>query len=261
MSGPVSDAGNPPGASAGRERTAFITGVSSGIGLGISRSLIREGYQVFGTVRSERDAATAHAALGDGFEAILMDVTDEKAVLRARDLVSERLGGRTLSALVNNAGIAMAGPLLHQSAEQFARHLAINVTGVFRVTQAFAPLLGTDGQPGPRGRIVLISSLAGLIATPFLGAYAASKHALEGFADALRRELMSERIDVVVIGPGTVATAIWEKADTSMQGYEHTPYAAAMRRLLGGMVARGQSGLPAEAVGDLVVRVLAAKRP
>lgn len=243
-------------------RSAFVTGVSSGIGQGIVRSLLRKGYAVFGSVRSETDGQAASSLLGHGFEPILMDVTDADSVIHARDIVAERLDGRPLAALVNSAGVAIAGPLLHQSAEAFARHLDINVTGAFHVTQAFAPLLGADGRPGERGRIVLISSIAGEIATPFLGAYAASKHALEGFADALRRELVVHGIDVVVVGPGAVATPIWDKASAAaVSGYEETPYAAAMTRLLAGMVARGRAGLPADAVGNLVARILAAPHP
>jgi NAD(P)-dependent dehydrogenase (short-subunit alcohol dehydrogenase family) len=141
-------------------------------------------------------------------------VTDASAIAEAASCVREALGGETLAGLVNNAGIAVSGPLIDLPVEDYRKQLEVNLVGPFLVTQAFAPLLGTDPElRGAPGRIVNISSVAGIRAMPFLGPYAASKFGLEGYSEALRRELMLFGIDVVVIGPGPVKTAIWDKAE------------------------------------------------
>jgi NAD(P)-dependent dehydrogenase (short-subunit alcohol dehydrogenase family) len=143
-----------------------------------------------------------------------MDVTDKQAVEQAAARVSAGLGSATLTGLVNNAGVAVPGALLHLPLEEYRRQLEVNLVPQLSVTQTFAPLLGADtkrkGQPG---RIVNISSTAGKIGLPFLGAYVASKHALEGMSESLRRELMIYGIDVIVIVPGSVVTAIWDKGE------------------------------------------------
>ena len=241
-----------------------VTGVSSGIGRGIADVLAARGYHVFGSVRSEADSARVSAAMAPGtFTPLLFDVTDEEAVAAAFRVVDAALDGRTLTGLVNSAGIALAGPLLHQDTEDFAKHFAINVTGPFIVTKAFAPLLGSDrARVGPPGRIVLVSSISGRLATPFLGGYAASKHAIEGFADTLRRELMLFGIDVVVIAPGAVATPIWDKAQVAgVPTYADTPYAAAVARFRNYMIANGRKGLPPEHIGAGVANALTIKNP
>src|SRR5205085_8209600 len=128
--------------------------------------------------------------------------------------VRTALGGQTLAGLVNNAGISVPGPMLGLPVAEFRRQFEINVVGQVIVTQAFAPLLGTDAaMKGPAGRIVMISSVAGKNALPFSGPYAASKHAVEAIAESLRRELMLFGIDVVVVGPGPIRTAIWDKGE------------------------------------------------
>ena len=121
--------------------------------------------------------------------------------------------GRLLG-LVNNAGIAVAGPLLEASADDFRQQLEVNLIAPMTVIKAFAPLLGTDrARTGPPGRIVNISSVGGRFAAPFVGLYAASKHGLEGLSQSLRRELMLFGIDVIIVAPGSVATPIWDKAE------------------------------------------------
>ena len=240
-----------------------VTGVSSGIGEAIARELIAQGHPVFGSVRSDRDADAAAARMGAGFTPLVFDVTDEAAVLRGRDAVAARLGDGRLAGLVNNAGIAVGGPLLHQDAATFARHFEINVTGAFRVTQAFCPLLGTDPERGgDPGRIVMMSSISGRLATPFLGAYAASKHALEGYADTLRRELMPFGIDVVILGPGAVNTPIWDKAEEDAKAVSFPePYAAPYRGFTRYMVENGRKGLAPQVIARAVADALGAKNP
>ncbi len=248
----------------GMHNAVVVTGVSSGIGRAIADTLVERGYHVFGSVRTRRDADRLAGEIGRAcFTPLLFDVTDAAAIADAAAFVAAALGGGTLAGLVNSAGIADAGPLLYQTAAEFARHFEINVTGPFLVTQAFAPLLGVDpARSGRPGRIVIVSSISGTLATPFLGAYAASKHALEGYADALRRELMPFGIDVVIVAPGAVSTPIWDKAEKSdTAAYAGTRYAAALAGMRQYMVANGRRGLPPEHVGRVVADALAARAP
>lgn len=241
-----------------------VTGVSSGIGRAVADELAARGHHVFGSVRTRADADRVAGEIGRArFTPLLFDVADATAIREAAGLVAVRLEGDTLAGLVNSAGIATAGPLLHQSAAEFARHFEINVTGPFLVTQAFAPLLGADRtRAGKPGRIIIVSSISGGLATPFLGAYAASKHALEGYADALRRELVPFGIDVVIIAPGAVRTPIWDKAEQDDTGaYADTVYASALGRMQRYMVANGRKGLPPEHVGRIVADALSARMP
>jgi short-subunit dehydrogenase len=131
------------------------------------------------------------------------------------------------------------------------------------VTQAFAPLLGTDrALKGEPGRIVNISSVAGIRAMPFLGPYAASKFALEGFSEALRRELMMFGIDVVVIGPGPVKTAIWDKAEEiDISRYANSPYRPILENFQKVFIGQGRDGLPAEKLGELILKALTTPNP
>ena len=245
-------------------RAVVVTGVSSGIGRAVADTLTERGYHVFGSVRTRVDADRVADELGAArFTPLLFDVTDVAAIAEAAERVATMLGGGMLAGLVNSAGIAAAGPLLHQDPAEFARHFEINVTGPFLVTQAFAPLLGADRtRDGAPGRIVIVSSISGGLATPFLGAYAASKHAVEAYADTLRRELMPFGIDVVIIAPGAVRTPIWDKAETQdANAYAETIYAAAIAGMRQYMVANGRKGLPPAHVGRLVADALSARSP
>ena len=182
--------------------SVVVTGASTGIGHAITGVLLERGFTVFGTVRKQVDADRLKAELGDAFTPLRMDVTDQPAILRAADQVRESLGKAKLAGLVNNAGIAVVGPLLHQPPADFRQQLEVNLVAPMMVTQAFAKLLGSDRtREGTAGRIVNISSVGGKIGGPFLGAYAASKHGLEGMSESLRRELMLYGIDVILIEP------------------------------------------------------------
>ena len=191
-----------------------VTGASTGIGEACAQLLAEKGFMVFGSVRKTADAERLKARFGENFAPLFFDVTDAEAVLRAAKEVENWLSGRTLAGLVNNAGIAVPGPLLHVPIADLRRQLEVNLIGQMQVTQAFAPLLGArDPQGGPPGRIVNMSSVAGRIARPFFGPYNASKFGLEGLSDALRRELTVYGIKVVVIQPGMISTPIWDKAE------------------------------------------------
>lgn len=246
-----------------REKTAVVTGVSTGIGRAIARSLIDAGWRVFGSVRKEKDAAEASADLGPRFTPLCFDVTDDAAIRREAEKVDKALAGKTLDALINNAGVAIAGPVGYLDLDDLKRQMDINVYGPIRVTQAFLPMLGADhSRAGSPGRIVNMSSVAGKIASPFMSPYAMSKHALEALSESLRRELVRHGIDVVIVGPGAIRTPIWAKADDlNIERYRNTEYFDDLSRMKGMMQSFGDSGLEAEAVGKLILQILTAPRP
>ncbi|MHC4050698.1 SDR family oxidoreductase [Bradyrhizobium sp. 25ACV] len=244
-------------------RSVVVTGVSTGIGWATAKVLLGRGFRVFGSVRKQADADRLKAEFGANFVPLMFDVTDEPAVLAAGRQVREALGGETLAGLVNNAGIAVAGPLLELSADEFRRQMDINVIGPVIATQAFGPLLGSDPSlKGPKGRIVMISSVAGKNGNPFSAPYCASKHAVEGLSESLRRELMLYGIDVIIVAPGAVKTPIWDKAEQiDLSVYKNSPYFPALNKVLAFMTKLGEAGLPAERIGEVVVEALTTAKP
>jgi NAD(P)-dependent dehydrogenase (short-subunit alcohol dehydrogenase family) len=244
-------------------QSVVITGASTGIGFSAARVLIDKGFRVFGSVRKQADAERLTKELGANFVPLLFDVTDEAAVLAAARKVREALGGERLAGLVNNAGIAVAGPALEVSLDDYRRQMDINVMGPIIVTRAFAPLLGTDAElKGPPGRIVMMSSVSGKNSNPLVAPYSMSKHALEAFSESLRRELLLFGIDVIIIGPAAVKTPIWDKAqDVDVSVYSNSPYFKALQTMRSYMLQLGAKGLPAERLGELVHRVLTIPRP
>jgi len=245
------------------KRCVVVTGASSGIGFACVEALIRAGFFVFGSVRRQKDANRLQQKFGAAFAPLIFDVTKADEIAAAAEALDARLGGATLAGLVNNAGVALPGPLLHQPLDEFRRQFEINLFGQLQVIQSFAAFLGADrNRRGAPGRIVNMSSVAGKSAMPYLGAYAASKHALEGFSDALRRELMLYGIDVIVIEPGVIATPIWDKAEhASLDRYYATPYGEGARRVQKYALERGRKGAPPELVARAVLRALTDRRP
>lgn len=246
-----------------QNKSIVVTGVSTGIGWGTVKVLTGKGFHVFGSVRKPADADRLKGEFGDAFTPLLFDVTDEAAVRAGARQVQAALGGATLAGLVNNAGIAVAGPLLHLDVDEFRRQLEVNLTGVVIATQAFAPLLGAQGagRPDP-GRIVNISSVGGRTANPFLAPYNTSKFGLEGLSGSLRRELLPFGVDVIVVAPGAVATPIWDKADEiDSTPYANTPYAAPLAKVAAYMLEMGRNGLPPERIGEAIHTALTTRRP
>ncbi|MFZ9965946.1 MAG: SDR family oxidoreductase [Steroidobacteraceae bacterium] len=247
----------------GHRPAVLITGVSTGIGRACAEALLAAGWQVFGSVRRQADAEAASAALGEGFTPLVFDVTDAAAIAAAAGAVGEALGGRTLQGLVNNAGIAVAGPAAHIPLDEVRHQFEVNVIGQMAVLQAFLPMMGMDPRwQGAPGRVINMSSVSGRIASPFMSPYAMSKHALEALSESLRRELMPYGIDVVIVGPGSIQTPIWAKADDiNAEQYAHTGYLEHLKGMRSRMQAFGNAGLPAEDVGVLVRRILESRRP
>jgi NAD(P)-dependent dehydrogenase (short-subunit alcohol dehydrogenase family) len=244
-------------------QSVVITGTSTGIGWGTAKVLLERGFRVFGSVRKQADADRLKAEFGANFTPLLFDVTDEAQVLAAAREVRAELEGETLAGLINNAGIAVAGPVLDLSADEFRRQMDVNVIGPIITTQAFGPLLGADPSlHGPKGRIVMISSVAGKNGNPLMSAYSASKHAIEGLSESLRREMMLFGIDVIIIAPGAVKTPIWAKAEeVDISGYKNSPFFPALERIRKFMLQLGESGLPIEKIGELVHLALTTPNP
>jgi NAD(P)-dependent dehydrogenase (short-subunit alcohol dehydrogenase family) len=246
---------------------ALITGASTGIGRATALRLARSGWTVLAGVR---DAAVGQLlaeepGIAGRLIPLPLDVTDAEQVAQAAARVQElsaRDGAPSagLDALVNNAGIAVGGPLELITPEDMSRQFEVNVLAQVAVTQAMLPALRRA-----RGRIVLVSSIGGRIALAFTAPYAASKHALEALGDALRVELASSQVQVALIEPGSVATPIWDKGRAEAERvtippelhdhYGHVP--AAMDKVL---EQTGERGIPPEKVAETIERALTAPR-
>jgi NAD(P)-dependent dehydrogenase (short-subunit alcohol dehydrogenase family) len=251
-------------------RTALVTGASTGIGRATSLRLAASGWSVFAGVRDpgagEQLAAAAGGAGGE-LTPLTLDVTDSAQVAHAAEFVREQTGaagpspnGR-LDAVVNNAGIGVSGPLEIVDIQQLREQFEVNVFGQVAVTQALLPALRSA-----RGRIVLVSSIGGRVAPPFLAPYGASKHAIEAIGDALRVELRSSNIRVSLVEPGSVKTPIWAKARTDAERVqipselepEYGRVPAAMARVIADTERRG---VPPERVAATIERALNSRRP
>jgi len=244
-------------------RTALVTGASSGIGEAVTRRLAALGWDVIAGVRTSADGERIGADPSGRLRWVLLDVTDPAQVAAAAERVRAWTGDRGLRALVNNAGIAVGGPLEFVRPEDVRRQFDVNVFGLLRVTQAFLPMLRDA-----RGRIVNIGSIAGRVPSPMVGPYCASKHAVESLSDSLRMELAEWGIAVSVVEPGVVHTRIWEKAARDMAESADwlPPRALALYdvplRAMSRLVRRAmRTGSPPGLVADAVEHALTARHP
>ena len=235
-------------------KSVVVTGASSGIGRATALRLARAGWRVYGGVRT---AADADELREQGIEPVELDVTDAAQIAAAAAAVGAELHG-----LVDNAGIAIAAPLELVPLDELRRQLEVNVVGQVAVLQALLPALRRA-----RGRVVLMGSIGGRSALPFLGPYAASKHALEALADSLRVELRPFGIAVSIVEPGSIATPIWRKgADRAQElsaGFEPERaalYAPAVARFREVALSRGR-GVDPDLVAKAVEHALTASRP
>jgi len=247
---------------------ALITGASTGIGRATALRLAGKGWTVLAGVRDQAagERLTREAGAAGQMIPLTLDVTDAEQIARAAVRCEEIAGqdGRStrsgLDALVNNAGIGIGGPLELVAAEDLRRQFEVNVFAQVAVTQALLPALRRA-----RGRIVFVSSIGGRVAMPFTAPYAASKHAIEAFGDALRVELRSSNVRVALIEPGSVATPIWDKSRAEAdrvsippalwEQYGNVP--AAMDKVLEDTARRG---VAPELVAETIERALTARR-
>lgn len=237
-------------------RTALITGGSSGIGRECARSLVRRGWRVFVGTRDGKPSDVP------GAEVVRLDVTDAESIARARDHLQAACGLTRLDALVNNAGVVIPGPLEGLSAGDVRHQFEVNVIGVQAVTASFLPMLREAG-----GRIVMVGSINGRLAKPIIGAYSASKHALAALADAWRLELAPWKISVSLIEPARVETPLWGKVESTvarvmddMDPETRSLYATQMGAVLA-KAKRKTSGIPPQRVVEAVLRALESRRP
>jgi len=247
----------------GQRGTVVVTGASTGIGLATARHLDDLGFDVLAGVRKPQDAERLGGLGSDRLQALTIDVADQASIDSAAVAVSDAVGGRGLAGLVNNAGIVAGAPMEILPLDELRRQLEVNVIGQVAVSQALLPLLRVA-----RGRLVNMGSVGGRMTAPGIGAYAASKYALEAVNDALRQELHPWGIRVSIIEPGAIATPIWDKSakegtamlDGVSEEKRHL-YRDQIASLFAIAEKTGRRGLPPEKVAETVAHALTAKRP
>jgi NAD(P)-dependent dehydrogenase (short-subunit alcohol dehydrogenase family) len=237
-----------------------VTGASTGIGAAAAAGLARLGYVVFAGVRSDADASVVRA-LHENVCALLLDVTDAEEVAAAADAVAA--SGLPVRGVVNNAGIAVGGPLEFLPVDELRRQFEVNLFGAVAVTQAFLPLL----RPA-RGRLVFLGSSSGRLATPFVAPYSASKFALRAVTDALRVELSPFGLSVSLIEPGSVKTPIWQKGRDGKERLlgllgptAMTVYGPVIDAMFAATENEERTGMPVERVTAAIVHALTARKP
>lgn len=239
-------------------KTALITGTSSGIGLDTVRVLVENGIRVIATARTTDDVEMMRKKYPDQVIPLLLDVSDFAQLDQLVDVLKSQYQIVKLDALINNAGIALAGPFANQDFNEIEKIIRVNVLGVMKMTQILIPLLAAADD----ARIINISSVAGVSAAPFLSIYAASKHAIEGFSGALRKEMMLFGIKVIVIGPGSIKTPIWNKGFTVVKNkYEHTAFAKPFQKFIGFANNEEKNALEVTEVSHLILKAITIKNP
>lgn len=247
------------------ERGVVVSGASTGIGFATCTLLAERGYVAFAGIRNDADAERLRATHAN-IRPIVLDVTDAASIAQSVDVV--RASGVPLHGIVSNAGIAVGGPLELLPIDTIRRQFEVNVFGALAFVQAFLPLLGSEGAAAGGGRIAFVGSIAGRLATPYVGPYSGSKFALRAFADALRIELGPTGIHVALIEPGSVKTPIWQKGRNSraallaLLGASPRPhYPPALEAVMKGTESEERTGLPVEIVSTAILHALASPKP
>ena len=241
------------------KKNIIITGVSSGIGRDALRLLHQKGYHIFGSVRKETDAKLLIEAYPQGFTPLIFDVQDQDAVSQAAKVVYDTCD--RIDALINNAGIAVPGPLQFVSEADFEKQMDVNLKSVRRITNTFLPLLGATNFKGAPGRIINISSVSGLFSSPFNGPYSISKHALESMTDVYRRELRRYGIKVMAIEPGPIKTKIWGKNLNSMAQFADTDYYDILQKADMIIENTEKNALPVARTSNVILKCITKKHP
>ena len=255
-----------------RQRTALVTGASTGIGQSTAFRLVTAGWVVFAGVRTDGDGQTlldlnreaGSSRNGGVLVPLLLDVADAGSIKRAIDRVGARVGQDGLDLLVNNAGIAVGGPLEYLAADDWRRAFDVNFFGVVDVTRSALPMLRLASDP----RVVMVGSINSRVGVPLLGPYVATKHALAGLVACLRRELAPDGPLVSLVEPGAVKTPLWAKASEEIDRVEaalpeagrsrYGRFIAAQRVAL----ADGhQQGVEADLIAELIESIANAKTP
>lgn len=243
--------------------SVLITGASSGIGRTTAMLLDRRGFQVFAGVRKQQNAEVLQKEASNHLKPVFIDVTDKKMILSSLEIISKAVSETGLAGLVNNAGIAVPGPIEFISLESLRQQFEIDVIGQIAVTQSFLPLIRKAN-----GRIINIGSVGGRTTMPFGGALCAAKHAMEALNDALRMELHPWGIHVCLVAPASVNTAAVDKlVDAGEDIIGNLPpngiqrYAESFRSMIKTVVREQKAGSPPEEVAETVFRALTTSTP
>lgn len=246
----------------GRRGAVVVSGASTGIGRATALLLASRGFRVYAGVRQEEDGAALDADSGGTVKPLMLDITNAALVEEAANCVRAELGALPFAGVVNNAGIVVAAPLEFVPLSDLREQFEVNVIGQVALAQAFLPLLRSRG-----GRLVFVGSVSGLVSTRLLGAYSASKFALEAVADAFRRELAPE-VNVSLVEPGRFRTPIWDKSMRDglkrlkkMAPEVHNYYGELIDGLMRGATQAAREGGDPAAVARVVARALTDKRP
>ena len=244
-------------------KTVVITGTSTGIGRAAAERMAAEGWTIYAGVRREADADQVKSEVAGDVRPVMLDVTNGDHISAVVATLRDELGGRGLDGLVNNAGVAEAGPVETVSDDEWRRHFDVNVFGLVNLTRACLPLLRAG-----RGRVVNVGSIAGRVAAPLMAPYSAGKHAVEAISESLRFEVTDFGMHVSCVEPGEIKTAIWAKGDDRMaqvMGSIDADTIASYDRhldMMHGFLADGaKRGIPASKVSDAIHHALTASRP
>ena len=243
-------------------KSILITGCSTGIGAALVLEYLKQGFIVFGSIRDKKMEPLLKKKYGNNFIPLVFDVTNYSQISKAYKKVKLTLKGANLGILINNAGIAQLGPVEHISSEEFDLHLRTMVLGAFNCVQIFLPLLGTENRLTP-GKVINISSGGGSIGQPFMASYCSSKHALEGFSESLRRELLIYGIKVIIIAPRAFKTAIWEKSnvDKRASDFRKTVYSQAFSKFTGFIKDASKEGQDVEVLARKIYKISTLTKP
>jgi NAD(P)-dependent dehydrogenase (short-subunit alcohol dehydrogenase family) len=243
-------------------RSVLVTGASTGIGRATALRLDGSGWRVFAGVRKEADAESLRQEASPGLVPVILDVTDPEQIAAAAVQIERESDGRGLDGLVNNAGVAVPGPLETVPLEDLRHQLEVNLIAYVAVTQAMLPLVRRA-----EGRIVFLASIGGRIAFPFGGPYHASKFATEAVGDVFRQELRPWGIEVAIIEPGSIDTPIWGRGqDKATEIEAKSPqtqllYGAAIEKFRKVIEDTAERGIPPEKVAKAISHALESSRP
>lgn len=242
-------------------KAVIVTGASTGIGHAAAARLAESGFRVLACVRKPGDAEKWKKV--PNAQPLFLDVTDEASIHASLKECRPILEKAEEVHLVNNAGIAVAGPVEAVPLSRWKEQFEVNVFGLLRVTQAFLPFIRPT-----RGRIVNVSSVSGLVTSPYLGPYSASKFAVEAISDALRRELRQFGVQVVIVEPGPIATPIWEKnlgrKDALLEELaedQKALYGKDLKRMQKMVSVEASRAVPVERVSEVIEKALTSSRP
>jgi len=247
------------------EGSILVTGASSGIGEACALAFDRLGWEVFAGVRREVDGERLEEKASKRLRPLFLDVCNLASIEAAVEEIITRVGDKGLTAVVNNAGIGLGGPVEYISIDEWRHQFDVNVIGQIAVTKAVLPLIRKSGS---RGRIVFMGSVGGRVASPFIAPYAASKHAIEAIAESMRHELADSGIRIVVIEPGAVRTPIWDKAESAADEIEASlppegleRYASSIAGLRNMLRFQARTGIDPAVVAGVVLGVVTSPRP